>query len=602
MAKICGILSAEVLDPAHGNRVQDMAKALSRTSNTEDGIEEIKNSSGELIGMVGYRHFRHFEDQQVGSRGLLKSESGDQVIAYGRIFNDDFERGNSEAKYLMNLWTKKEMRFADELNGKWSAVIFDGMDRFILSHDRFGQETIFYSIKNGLLIFGTNIRSLLASGLIEAKPNYESLWHGLGFPCAPQPYTAFEGIFALPKAQHLIWYNGNTETRTYHELKYCKKDRTLSLDEYAELIDEAMDRAVRRQIKGTWKPGSLLSGGVDSTYYTALGKCHAPTLGAVTLTLEDHAFKAADESEIAGENARMHDVPHQVVYMSPDQILGEWDAVIDNFEQPGSTFNTYYFAGKAAQQAGFANVLTGMSADELFGGFGYFRYIRMWRKYLWGAPLWKMIPKGFVKKLDSFSEMFEAREMIDFYTHNFVVMKEREKKMIWPRSGFNTYEHIRTLYTEATQPCDDIDIMIYLMTANTPHEQLYRMGQSLKDHGIFGLHPFMDNDFVDLAMRISTEYKVQGYDRKVVLKRAAQKWVSSEAVSMNKLGCSFPMGYWLEHELQDASEVLINSLLERGFMDASGVDKLRKKNEKLFPKKTYKLLFMEKWFQAFIDS
>lgn len=602
MAGICGILGTTALDPAYGAKVKAMAKALSRASNTEDGFEEIKSPNGEVTGLIAYRHFKHFANQPDGSRGLLSDEAGNSILAYGRIFNDDFERGSSEAQYLMTLWKSKALNFADDLNGKWSALIHDTDRRYILSHDRFGQETLFYTVQNGLLIFGTNIRSLLASGLVEAKPRFESLWHGLGFPCTPQPYTAFEGIYALPKAEHLIWANGKVETKTYHELPYCEKDRSISLEEYAELIDEALDRAVRRQIKGTWKPGSLLSGGVDSTYYTALGKKHEPELKAVTLTLAGEAFKAADESGIAGENAAMHDVEHTVIYKTPDEILGEWDAVIDNFEQPGSTFNTYYFAGKAAQEAGFANVLTGMTADELFGGFGYFRYIRMWRKYLWGAALWSKIPKGYVKKADSFSEMFEAREMIDFYTHNFVVMKEREKRLIWPRSGFNTYEHIRKLYPEATATCDDIDVMIYLMTANTPHEQLYRMGQALKDHGVFGLHPFMDNDLVDLAMKIPAEYKVQGHNRKVVLKKAAEKWVSEQAVGIDKLGFSFPMGYWLQNDLQQEADELIGSLLKRGFLDSKGISKMRSKSEKLFPKKTYKLLFLEKWFQAFIDS
>ncbi len=602
MAGICGILSTRALDPSWKGKLENMSRALSRASNTEDGIVELEDAQGTVNGLIAYRHFQHFAEQRANSRGWQAHASGVEGLFYGRVFDDGFVRGDSEAQYLMSLWTQKSWNFADDLNGKFSSVLRVQPQQWVLSHDRFGQETLFYTQRGELLIFGTNIRSILASGLVEAKPHYASLWHGLSFPCTPQPYTSFEGIYALTKGHHLLWEQGQLSTRAFHRLPYCEKDRGPSRKEYAEAIEEGLNRAVRRQIEGTVNAGSLLSGGVDSTFYTALGKKHSPDLRAVTLTLEGERFKAADESGIAGINAQMHGVPHQVVYRKPEDILSQWDDVIDNFEQPGSTFNTYYFAGQAAREAGFRNVLTGMGADELFGGFGYFRYIRMWRTYLWGAPLWKRIPKGKIKKLDSFSEMFEAREMIDFYTHNFVVMKEREKRLIWPKSGFDTFAHIRELYPEATAPCDDVDVMLYLMTANTPHEQMYRMGQSLKDHGVFGLHPFMDNDFVDLAMRIPADYKVIGHDRKVVLKDAARPWVSPEAVGINKLGFSFPMGYWLEHELQETAVELIASLVSRGFLDASAIQALRRKNDALFPKKTYKLLFLEKWFQRFIDA
>jgi len=130
---------------------------------------------------------------------------------------------------------------------------------------------------------------------------------------------------------------------------------------------------------------------------------------------------------------------------------------------------------------------------------------------------------------------------------------------------------------------------------------MYRMNQSMKDHGLFGLHPFMDNDFVDLAMRIPADLKVQGMNRKIVLKEAAKKWVSPEALSIHKLGFSFPMGFWLENDLKQESSELLHSLYQRGFIDPNKVEKLRKRNDSFFPKKTYKLLFLEKWFQHFID-
>jgi len=630
MAGICGILNSTSISNEELPRLYDMAKALSRAESYDDGLviytqkgiqgqwtgNLLRESKGEtltrwqalfdkvnepIMALLAYRHFRYFPEHQPGDKAPAKNEANESAFLYGRIFLDS-PLSESESNHLLHLYESQKDNFAQDINGKFSGLIHDpGQNLFLLTHDRFGQETLFYSEIKGKLIFGTNIRSILTHEEIHAKPNYEALWHGLSFPCTPQPYTAFDQIYALPKACTLYWNGGIVKTHQYHRLPYCKKDDSLSLDEHAQLIEEGLDRAVRRQITHTYGAGSLLSGGVDSTFYTALGKKHHPDLKAVTLSLAGPQFKDADESEVAAINAKMHGVDHTTIYKDPDYILNRWTDVIDNFEQPGSTFNTYYFAGKAAQEAGFTNVLTGMGADELFGGFGFFRYIRMWRKYLWGAPLWKLLPRGINKKVDNFAEMFEAREMIDFYTHNFVVMKEKEKRKIWPKAKFDTYKHIRLLYPEALKPCDDIDIMLHMMTENTPHEQMYRMNQSMKDHGLFGLHPFMDNDFVDLAVRIPADQKVQGMNRKIVLKKAAQKWVSPEALSIHKLGFSFPMGFWLENKLKIEADQLLESLYKRGFINQNEVEKMREKNDGFFPKKTYKLLFLEKWFQHFID-
>ena len=630
MAGICGILSSTSLSKEQLPQLYAMSKALSRADSYDDGFvlyshsgiqgqwkgqiaSELRgatlqkwtslfeSASEPIIGMVSYRHFRYFPEHHTGDKGVAEHDNKTSAFLYGRLFTDEALQ-KSESEFILEQFLSKGHSFADHLNGKFSGIIHDPKkNRFILSHDRFGQETLFYAERDNALFFGTNIRSVLAHESITAEPHYESLWHGLSFPCTPQPNTAFEGIKALPKAHNLFWSNGIERIHRYHQLPYCKKDGSLTMAEYAELIESRLDRAVRRQVQNVYGAGSLLSGGVDSTFYTALGKKHNADIKAVTLALAGEQFSAADESEVAAINAKMHGVPHQAIYKDPEYILNHWPEVIDNFEQPGSTFNTYYFAGKAAQESGFTNVLTGMGADELFGGFGYFRYIRMWRSYLWGASLWTHLPRGLHKKVDTFSEMFEAREMIDFYTHNFVVMKEKEKRKIWPKAKYNTYEHIRALYPEAIKPCEDIDVMLHLMTENTPHEQMYRMNQSMKDHGLFGLHPFMDNDFVDLAMRIPADLKVQGMNRKIVLKEAAKKWVSPEALSIHKLGFSFPMGYWLENDLKEEAQGLLNSLYQRGFIEPAEVEKMRIGNDKFFPKKTYKLLFLEKWFQHFID-
>lgn len=630
MAGICGILNSTSISQEELPRLYNMAKALSRAESYDDGLviythkgvqgkwignllraskngvlnhwqsifEEI---SDPVIGLLCYRHFRYFPEHQPGDKSPAQNKVNESAFLYGRLFLDK-ALTESESGHLLHLYESRKEEFARDINGKFSGLIHDpNQNRFLLTHDRFGQETLFYSEIKEKLLFGTNIRSILAHENATAKPHYESLWHGLSFPCTPQPFTAFENIYALPKARTLYWNGGIEKIHQYHQLPYCEKDNSLSLDEYAQLIEDGLDRAVRRQITNAYGSGSLLSGGVDSTFYTALGKKHQQDIKAVTLSLAGAPFKAADESEVAAINAKMHGIGHINVRKDPEYILSHWPEVIDNFEQPGSTFNTYYFAGKAAEEAGFTNVLTGMGADELFGGFGFFRYIRMWRNYLWGAPIWTSLPRGIHKKVDTFSEMFEAREMIDFYTHNFVVMKEKEKRKIWPKAEYNTYEHIRGLYPEALAPCDDVDIMLHLMTENTPHEQMYRMNQAMKDHGLFGLHPFMDNDFVDLALRIPASQKVQGMNRKVVLKKAAQKWVSPEALSINKLGFSFPMGYWLENELKSEAAHLLQSLYKRGFIDQKEAERMRKKNDSFFPKKTYKLLFLEKWFQHFID-
>ena len=510
------------------------------------------------------------------------------------------------AVFIAEAYKNGGERIFEWLNGHFSLVLHDlKVGKTMLVRDRSGSRTLFYGKTGDHLVFGSNIRSLLASGLITPEVDWNGLWNNLSFPAPPQPLTTFRGICAVERGCYVsLDRDGRLSNHRYWSIPI---DAMMSPDqisevEAAEMLDEVFQRSVQRRCLGNAEVGSLISGGVDSPYICAAASRHISLLKVFTFGLQGDRFAHMNEFERAGLTASKYGMDHRIRGFKLEEMVPFLNDIIDLHEQPGGGFGTNYFLAMMAKEAGVKVLLNGLAADEQHGGFHYFKFIPLW--HLIKTVPWStfLIPRGRSKKWEDLKNLSLARTIDEYYTHAFSDLKEFEKNRLLPGMDFNSYETIRNCYARDDMRFqNDVQGLLYYMFANVPNHHLYRFDQFSRHFGIEARYPFLDNEFIDVSFRIPSSYKVRNGQRKIALKNAAKKWIAHDSVASKKQGLVMPMGYIVNHVLRDFCYEKLQSLKQREPFDALYIDHLYRHYREIIPGKIWKLVMTECWFERFID-
>ena len=302
-----------------------------------------------------------------------------KLIALGRRF-----RTRSDTEVVLEAYGQWGLNCLDEFNGDFAFAIWDKTrERMILARDRMGVRPLYYAVKNGTMIFGSEVKALLEVPGVEAELDPVALCQclTLWFPLAPR--TAFKGILQLQPGHVLIAERGSITTRAYWKLDYPWEDGPRILadpeDDLVEQLRNLLLDSTRIRLRSDVPVGAYLSGGVDSSAVTALMKQLAPgQLRTFSVAFESQEF---DESQFQQQVARAIGCEHSCITMRTEDIGTVFPEVIRHIEQP--TLRTapaplFQLAG-FARQSGFKVVLTGEGADEVLAGYDLFKEAKIRR-------------------------------------------------------------------------------------------------------------------------------------------------------------------------------------------------------------------------------
>ena len=227
---------------------------------------------------------------------------------------------------------------------------------------------LFYSVMKYNLIFGSEIKAILAHPDCRKEPNCEALYHYFTFKNIPAPFTAFEGIYSLLPGEMLIWANGSVEKKSWWKIRF---NEDYSMDEASakERIFSLLEDATRLRMICDVPFGAYLSGGVDSSSVVALmTRFTDKPVKTFSLGYEDELKNKEADLYYARKVSEVYKTEHYEHIMSYKELVGEIDNVIGAFDQPFSgTISTYFLTKLISKHVKVA--LSGDGADELFGSY-----------------------------------------------------------------------------------------------------------------------------------------------------------------------------------------------------------------------------------------
>ncbi|MBZ5679328.1 MAG: asparagine synthase (glutamine-hydrolyzing) [Acidobacteriia bacterium] len=548
---MCGISGIVELRGARVDREQ-LTDMIATLGHRGPDAQEIYTANG-----TGLAHARLSIIDLEGGRQPMSSADGQLWITFnGEIFNyvelreELIQKGHkfatrSDTEVILHLYQEEGENCVQHLNGQWAFAIWDAVrQKLFISRDRLGVRPLFYTRTSHSFLFASEIKALIACGEVTAELDLHALDQIFTFWVTLPPRTAFKNIQQLLPGHSLVLKNGEVRTWEYWRPEYAPEcDRTEDgEDRLTEELLALMRDATRIRLRSDVPVGAYLSGGLDSTFITALTKSLVgDKLRTFSVGFDDPEF---DESAYQREASAFLHTQHSDVRCTRADIAHVFPDVIWHTEQPilRTAPAPLYMLAKLVRENGFKVVLTGEGADETMGGYDIFKEAKIRR--FWGRKpeshvrplLLKRLypymdgiqrqPVAYLKKFfhvapeDLASPFFShlprweltARlkmflsETVRAETQSSNDLSELERSLpstygSW--SGFNQAEYLETMY---------------LLPGYILSSQGDRMAMA---HSVEGRYPFLDHRVVEFAAKLPPRLKMKVLDQKHLLKRAA---------------------------------------------------------------------------------
>ncbi len=556
-------------------------------------------------------------DTTIGGHQPMASDNGLMQIVYnGEVYNFRSERSlleskghqfktQSDTEVVLKLYEEFGETFLQRLRGIFALAIYDkreglGKEKLLLARDQFGVKPLLYCEINGALIFASELKALLASGLVPRHIDSESLQQLLSLGSVYQPRTLVEGVKALPPAHFMVVDSTGTKLRRYwsYGIDRVPGLRQLSYIEQVEQFRVALTESVKLQMMADVPVGAFLSGGVDSSLIVALmAKETGGHVKTFSVGFEDGA-NATDESFEAESIARFLGTDHTRVLVTANDMVAHLDRFVSALDQPSVDGLNSYFVSHAASQ-GVTVSLSGTGGDELFLGYPWFANIQngidnnfparetSFARRLVGRL--NLIKRSHAVGVDSsaFSETFGHQYHCFGPAAAHALLSPARRRIVSPRS-----------FAADLMQCDELLSGELLDRASVFCLNGYTRNQLLRDidacsmaHSLEVRVPFLDVQLMDFALSLPVESKLRISSRtldpnasyaesgvKRIVCEVAQKYLPPDFLTARaKKGFALPYADWLKGPLAEvlADTMSMESVSKAGLFDPPSVARVR---------------------------
>lgn len=486
----------------------------------------------------------------------ISNEDGTLWIVYnGEVFNYVELRPELEARghrfttqtdteVVLHLFEDLGPKCLERLNGQFAFAIWDTVHRrLFLARDRLGVRPLYYTIVNDLLIFGSEIKSILAHPAVPAEIDPFSLAQVFTYWSVLPPRSIFRNIQTLPPGSYMLVENGKVEVIPYWALEFAKqpqKDR--DPNEILEELESLLIDATCIRLRADVPVGAYLSGGLDSSLITALvrGKT-SNRLETFSISFSDPRY---DESAYQKQMAEVLGTNHHVVYCRHEEIGQILPEVIWHTETPilRTAPAPMYLLSGLVRDNGLKVVLTGEGADEFLGGYDIFKEMAV-RRFWASDPESQLRPMlfkrlypdiaGMTQVAFAYRKLFFKKGLTDtgspYYSHDLRWGNtSRLQRFLLNPTTFNSGLHGDLISLPphfgdwpALSKAQYLEVNTFL----SPYLLSSQGDRVAMAHSIEGRYPFLDYRVVEFCNGLAPELKLNGLIDKWILRRIGHKYL-----------------------------------------------------------------------------
>ncbi|MEP6670768.1 MAG: asparagine synthase (glutamine-hydrolyzing) [Chthoniobacter sp.] len=644
MCGIAGIIDLSDQRPVPEEAVRKMTRAILHRGPDEEGFY-FANGIGlgmRRLSIVGLAD---------GQQPVTNEDRSVNVIFNGELFDHLEKRAELEARghrlikhcdteVIPHLWEEYQQDMWARLRGQFAIAVWDEKRRRLtLGRDRFGICPLYWTRQGDWLLFASEIKALLASGLVPARPDRRGIDHVFTFSALPGPITCFEGVQLLRAGHFLDITPGAANGRSaeikehaYWEMDFPDmgdEERGQDPKKLVDAFEEVMMRSVDTRLKADVPVGSYLSGGVDSSMIAALA-CHlkGESINTYTIRVDSPELDELDAANLVARHIKTK--PPIVQDFRAQDAINTYPELLRAAEAPvvDTSCAALLQLARRVHQNDQKVVLTGEGADEWMIGYPWYKAAKIlnYLDVIPGLQLSDLARRGYLRlnKVPQYSREFRhgieaavggPNAWIDAYG-------------LLGLSKLRFYSDAMHEVREQANPWDDLQIPLERAKRWHPLNRgiwvagrvtlaghlLQAKGDRVAMHSSVEVrYPFLDEDVFTFLSKLDPSWKLRGFRDKHILRLLAERWLPPSVYQRRKVIFRAPLdSFHMDPEPPFIGQLLSEESLRRtGYFDVAAVrhwrNAFRQMREGSMPRLSVEgglaaVVATQLWHHLYIDS
>jgi len=462
---------------------------------------------------------------------------------------------HSDSEVIIEAYRAWGPAMVERLGGMFAFALFDReTGQTLIARDRFGKKPLFLGETGDGVIFASEIKSILASGLIEPRMDEGAagLYHLYRY--VPGPRTFFAGITKLPPGHYALWRNGQLSQQRYWSPPDEAPPQIIARADPVTDFRAALAKAVRQRLVSDVPFGAFLSGGIDSSVIVALMAREIGQVECFSVGFEEAGFSELDYARLAALHSGAR---HHTLTIRAGDVMDELPKLTRFRDAPvaePADVPMYRLSLDAARQVKM--VLTGEGSDELLGGYpkhGMEAYAARYR-----ALIPQAIHNGLVRPLIG-ALPYQFRR-IKILADTMAIGDAEWRYPAWFGSAppdllqglLATPADVAGAVALAPETVGPLRRILHFDQVSWLPDNLLERGDRMTMAGsIEGRMPFMDHDLAAFVSTLPDHWRVRGRRTKVILREAARDLIPGDILNRPKVGFRVPVEVWFRSSLKD---------------------------------------------------
>lgn len=525
-------------------------------------------------GNVGLGHRRlSIIDLTTGDQPQYSDDGKIAIVFNGEIYNyielrKELEslghsfRTTSDTEVIIHGYRQWGHNCQNKFNGMWAFALWDSQNQqLFISRDRLGEKPLYYGLLDNSLVFGSEIKALLAYGN-NTQFNYQltELYLSLGY--LPAPYSYYKNIYKLRQGHYIIVQGSNYKESKYWDLPEIDEQEMISSSEqvhskFVELLHDSVKIRMRSDVPF----GAFLSGGLDSaSIVSIMSEIQNEPVRTFTIGFSESEF---DERKLAKEVAIKFKTTHSEFLVDPDSFEDSLSRIRYHYDEPfgdSSAIPTGYVSKIASQKVKM--VLTGDGGDEVLSGYNAYQIEKFASSYQ-RLPdfLHTLLPKMIspikiglygglryrVNRLERIlqysNKSFNDRLIIKSAWHEIPIIQKLTEGL---GDQVSLQDFIDDFFIRNTLNDPFYKLMVFHHKVQLPDDFLVKVDRMSMAYSLETRVPFLDYRLVEFMFGVSKSVKMKGYTRKSVLRETIGKKLPSTLLKSGKKGFRVPIRDWFK--------------------------------------------------------
>ena len=606
MCGIAGIIDLSGNRPAPGDALRRMADAIVHRGPDEDGYLDVPGLgfASRRLSIIGL-----FD----GKQPIANEDRSVWVVYNGELFDYPEQKAALQSKghvfrthcdteLLPHLWEEYGEDMLVRLRGQFAVALWDSRQRTImLARDRFGICPLYWTRQRDddgeWLLFASEIKALLASGMVDAQPDLRGIDQVFNFVSVPGPATCFAGVEYLQPGHFIrIRVEGTGPAapivpRPFWRIDFPDRGQEDYESSEAQLIDgfeRALVGAVDRRLRADVPVVSYLSGGIDSSIVVAMAaKIRGEPIPTFTIQIMTPHLDETSQAAVVSRHIGSDPV---IVQVGDAEVLGNYPELVRAAESPvvDTSCTALLLLARAVHRHGYKVALTGEGSDEWLAGYAWFKVHRMfsWLDVVPGVPLSRWTRGGLGRLMGVPSAASNYLRRIDRNLGYHSAFQDIYSIMALSRFRFYSPQTLEALADY--MPYDGLEPDRARMAKWHPLNRaffwagrVHLAGHLLNAKGdrvamassVETRYPFLDEEVYDFLAKVPPRFKLRGMRDKYLLRRVGERYLPHEVAWRPKGMFRAPLDSFFDHEVPPFVDQLLSeeSLRRTGYFDVAAV-------------------------------